>query len=81
VVDALSTDTIAELSEGEPPTTPTLTQALMLLYMALRNASSSIKTGENTGTRQIKNDAGTTIAQGNVSDDGTTFTQGKLGAP
>lgn len=79
--DALATDTLAEMSAGAPPATPTIKQALMYLYMALRNASSSIKTGENTGTRQIKNDAGTTIAQGNVSDDGTTFTQGKLGAP
>lgn len=81
VVDALGTDTIAEMSAGAPTATPTIKQALMYLYMALRNASSSIKTGENTGTRQIKNDAGTTIAQASVSDDGTTFTQGKLGAP
>lgn len=78
---AALTESIPEMSAGEPPITPTIKQALMYLYMALRNASSSIKTGDNTGIRQVKNDAGITIAQANVSDDGTTFTQGKLGAP
>ncbi|MCB0295421.1 MAG: hypothetical protein KDG51_09325 [Calditrichaeota bacterium] len=74
-------DSLPELTAGEPPATPTIKQAIMLLYMALRNASSTIKTGENTGTRQIKNNAGTVIADADVSDDGTTFNQGKLGAP
>lgn len=81
VVDALSTDTIAELGEGEPPTTPTLTQALMLLYMALRNASETERTGATTLLRKIRNAAGTVIAQGSMTQSSTSLNQGTLEAP
>ncbi len=55
------------------PATPTLNEAIMLLYMGMRNASTATAT-----ERTIKNDAGATIATGTMSDNGTTFDQGKL---
>jgi len=73
VVDALTVDTIPELAQAQPPTTPTIVQAIQLLYMAIRN--------QETGTateRAIYNNAGTKIAKGTLSDDGTTFTKAKL---
>lgn len=72
VVDALATDTIAELS-SIPSSTPTMQEALMLLYMWLRNSTTSTAT-----SRAVKNNAGTSIGTATMSDDGTTFTQGKL---
>lgn len=72
---AVETGAIAEMSQGIPPATPTVTQALMYLYMALRNASKATAT-----ERSIENDAGTKIAKATMSDNGTTFDQGKLGS-
>lgn len=67
------TATIAELSQGQPPKNPTPLQALMLLYMAMRN-------GDNTTNilKVIKDDSGTVIAKSVLSDDGTTFNRAKL---
>jgi len=76
VVDALTVDTIAELTSGAPPATPTLVQAIMLVYMWIRNNTQTTAT-----KRTITNDAGTAIAESTMSDDGTTFQQGELGAP
>jgi len=79
VVDALGTDTIAEMSSGAPPSAPTIKQALMYLYMALRNDTTATRNG--TKERRIKNDAGTVITKATTTDDGSVFSQGKLGAP
>jgi len=73
VVDALGTDAIAELAQGIPTATPTIKQALMLPYMALRNESLTTAT-----LLSIKNDAGTVITKSTLSDDATTMTKGKL---
>jgi len=73
VVDALGTDTIAELAQGIPSATPTIKQALMLLYMALRNESLT-----TASLLSIKNDAGTVITKATLADDSTTMTKGKL---
>lgn len=73
VVDVLVVDTVAELAQGAPPATPTLSQAIMLPYMALRNQS--LTTASELG---IYNDAGTKIAKAALSDDGTTFTKAEL---
>jgi len=56
------------------PATPTFQEAIMLLYMALRNASTATAT-----ERTVKNDAGVTVVSATMSDDSTTFNQGKLG--
>lgn len=65
--------TLAELAQAIPSATPRPDQALMLMYMTLRNASKSTAT-----ERRVVNDAGTVIAKATMSDDGTTFDQGEL---
>lgn len=67
---------IAELSSGAPSATPSLRTAVMLLYMAFRNNYQQTAT-----ERRVKNDAGTTIAKGTVSDSGGVLSTGELGAP
>jgi hypothetical protein len=67
-----SSDVMAELT-GIPTATPTIAQALSLLFMALRNAHTSTASVET-----IKNDAGSAIATAALSDDGTTFTKAEF---
>ena len=56
-----------------PTATPTMKEALALLYMSLRNQ------GTTTATNlTISNDAGTVIAKATLSDDGVTFTKTEL---
>ncbi len=65
-----TTDAIPELLQATPSATPTLRQAVMLPYMALRNKR------ETTATlTKITNDAATVIAKATLSDNGTTFTK------
>lgn len=73
VVDAIGIDTIAEMAQGIPPATPTLKQALMYLYMALRDETNTTAT-----LITIKNDAGVVICKGVLSDDATTFVKGEM---
>lgn len=63
--------TLAELS-SIPPAAPTVGQALMLPFMAIRN-----KRDTTAGSDELHNSAGTVIATAVVSDDATTFTKGK----
>lgn len=63
--------TLTELSTL-PGASPTLSQAIMLAYMAKRNKHDTTST-----TDEIHNDAGTVIATAAVSDDSTTFTRAK----
>lgn len=73
VSDALRTDTLPELSQGQPAATPTFAAAVMLLYMMARNL------GDQDASQQtITNDAGTVIAKAPLTDDGTTLTKEKL---
>lgn len=65
--------TLAELSQAIPPATPRPDQAIMLLYMALRNKLDTTST-----LLEVHNDAGTVIAQAALSDDGTTFTRAEM---
>lgn len=71
VNDALDT-AISELGVAAPTATPTIRTALMLLYMALRNARATTASADT-----ITNDAGTTIATATLSDNGTTFSKGE----
>jgi hypothetical protein len=78
LVDVLSIDTMPELPQAIPPATPTVAQALMLLYMSLRN-----KLENSTTQSKIFNDVGTNIATATLSDTGGvsgTFTRDKLAA-
>lgn len=72
VNDALDT-AISELSAGVPTATPTIRTAIMLLYMALRNRTTTTATAQT-----IQNDAGSTIATATLSDDGTTMTKAEF---
>lgn len=83
--DALATDavteiaagvlatTIPELAQGAPAAVPSLSAALSLLYMALRN---ELKT--TSGSLTISNDAGVVICKSALTDDSTTFTRAEL---
>ena len=78
VFDAITADvlgeTCAELAQGQPPATPTVKQALTLLYMALRNEMFSTPT-----LLEIKNDAGTVICKSVLSEvPNVSFTRPKL---
>lgn len=73
VVDVIRTDTLSELAQGVPAATPTVAQALMLLYMSLRNAGTTTAT-----SLTVSNDAGTVICKATLSDDGTTFTKAEF---
>lgn len=74
MVDVLTVDSLSELTVGAPSATPTFEDAIMLLYMHLRNDTKMT----SAGVRSIANNAGTTISSGTAADDGTTFNQGKL---
>lgn len=64
---------IAELPQAQPDATPSWEEAIMFLYMALRNARTDTAAGSN-----ISNDAGTVIAKAALSDNGSTFTKDKF---
>lgn len=67
-----STPTLSELG-SVPSATPTPAQAIMLLYMALRN-----KLTVSATAKAVFNNAGTSIASKTLSDDGTTYTEAKM---
>lgn len=71
--DLFAAAAMSELSQAAPPATPTPAQALMLLYMALRNALT-----ETSTLLTISNDAGTVVAKAALSDDGSTFTRAEM---
>ena len=60
--------TMAELPQGIPPATPRPDQAMMLIYMALRN-----RVQVTASELRIFNDALTIIAKKALTDDATTF--------
>jgi len=70
VVDVLKTDTISEMAQGAPTATPTFEEAVMYLYMALRN-----KVDVTATTKEFHNDAGTVTWKKALSDDGTTYSE------
>ena len=69
-IKAQTVDSFAELGQGIPTATPTMEQAIMYLYMALRNKLTVTAT-----EKAIYNDAGTKITKKTLSDDGTTYTE------
>lgn len=72
VLALLNGTAIPELSTIPGPT-PTLYQALMLLYMSLRNNHTA------SGSQEvICNDAGSTVTTASLSDSGTVYTKGKF---
>lgn len=77
-IDSIWDETFTEPSAGAPPAITGFRTMLSWLWMHFRNKGTLNKT---TGEAKIYNDVGTEIAKGTDSDDGTTFTKGKLGAP
>ncbi len=73
VSDVLKVDTIPEMSQGSPPSSPTFEEAINYLYRKFRNKT------ETTSTEDaVYDDAGTTkLFKATLSDDGTTFTKGE----
>jgi hypothetical protein len=65
--------TLAELAQAAPSATPRPDQAMMLLYMALRN-----KLDVTATTKNVSNDAGTVIAKKALTDDGTTYSEAEM---
>lgn len=76
VDNALET-AMTELGVGSPTATPNVKEALMLLYMALRNQT--IVQTSGIDALEIYNDAGTKITQKTLTDDGSDYTEGKMG--
>ena len=76
VSDVLKTDTIAELS-AVPAATPTFEDAIMWLYMLLRNQR---VTDNTAGEDRVSNDAGTVISEATISGTATAVTRAKYGA-
>lgn len=71
----IKADTYSLPGQGAPTLTPTLEEAIMYLYKQFRNK----ETQTATQGKLYAND-GTTVDQlSTVSDDGTTFTKGKVG--
>lgn len=76
-IDSLLTGTISELSQGVPPATPTLQQAVMLMYMALRNKT-NVTTSGASDYLEINNDAGTVICKKTLTDDGSDYSEAEM---
>lgn len=72
VVDALATDTIAEMAQGIPSATPTHRQAIMYLYMAFRN---KFVVDAAANEKKFYNDAGTCIAKKGLADAANVYTE------
>jgi hypothetical protein len=70
VSDVMKTDTISEMAQQAPPATPTFEEAVMYIYMVLRN-----KIDVTSTLKEFHNDAGTVIWKKSLSDDGTTYSE------
>jgi hypothetical protein len=77
LVDVMSVDTIAELTQGVPDATPTHRDALMLIYMALRNRL-DVDTSGSPDHKEIYNDANVVITKKVLTDDGSTYREDKM---
>lgn len=64
---------LAELSQGVPASTPRPDQAIMLLYMALRN-----KLDVTSALKEVHNDAGAVITKKALTDDGSTYSEAEM---
>jgi hypothetical protein len=69
----ISTDTMAELLQGVPPMNPTQAQALMAMYMSIRN---QVRVSETE--KKYTNSAGVTIFKKLLSDNGVEYVEQKV---
>jgi len=70
---ALTVDTISELTQGTPVVEPSISNALMLVYMALRN-----KGTQTASEKAFFDNSGTKITKKIVTDDTTTYTESTM---
>lgn len=76
-VDTALDEAIPELGVAAPTATPSIRTGLQLMYMALRNKLVTQTSG--TDALEIHNDAGTKITQKLLTDDGSDYTEAKMG--
>ena len=76
MVDVLTVDTLSELSAGIPAAEPTLFNAVMLMYMDLRNLNQT-----TTSEYRITNDAGSELCESDLTDSAGVTSYGELRAP
>ena len=75
VVDALATDTYAEVSQGAPPASPTITQMANYLYRYL--VRNKVKV-DATSAICYADDKSTELFKSTLSDDGTDFIRDEM---
>lgn len=73
ITTAILATALVELAQAQPSATPVINDALMFLYMYLRNGRTTTASLDT-----LQNNAGTVIAKSTLSDDGTTFTRAKM---
>ena len=64
---------IPELTQGKPTATPTITTAIMLAYMVLRN-----RLDVDADFKEVYDDAGTLIAKKALTDDDVTYSEAEM---
>lgn len=64
---------LTELSQGVPAATPRPDQAIMLMYMALRN-----KLDVTSTFKEVHNDAGAVVTKKALTDDGSTYSEAEM---
>lgn len=74
MIDVLSVDTQSELSQGAPPDSPTLVQAIIYRYMKDKNKA--IHNRDNS-VREVYNAAGVRITKQTTSDENNILTVNK----
>lgn len=74
--DSDLTTALTELAQAAPSATPDLRNAIMLLYMALRNKTVTQTSG--TDALEIYNNAGTLICKKLLTDDGADYTEAEM---
>ena len=85
--DALATDFVTEiwskamsdLAAGAPSATASVLTAINWLYEAWRNKT--VTNGTDSEVVIYKDDGSTKLVEADISDDGTDFTRGEMGAP
>ena len=75
LITTVSTIALTELTQGQPSATPSMHDALMALYMALRNPGSSDGTWKT-----VSNSTGPVIFKKSLADNGTVYTEGSATA-
>jgi hypothetical protein len=76
-VNAALDTAISELSQAKPTATPSIRTGIMLLYMALRNKTTTDTSG-GTDYLEIYNNAGAVIAKKTLTDDGSKYTEDQM---